>query len=349
MEELLKTWDGESLVIHHDRPTGAKIYVAIHSTKLGPAAGGTRMKSYPSSRDAVEDALRLARGMSYKFAAAGMDLGGGKCVIDVPNALNAKDRPGLLRRYGVLVKQLGGWYATAPDSGTSSEDMNIISETGAPHVFCRTEDSGGAGDPGPFTAFGVFAGMKATAKALFGSVSLKGKSVVIQGVGAVGMPLIEMLLADGAQMTFTDVDKGSIAHCRDVLKLPFVAPEDVYDTACDIFAPCAMGAILNGETIARLRCKAVVGSANNQLREPEDAMRLHQRKILYAPDYLVNAGGVLGIWGVETQKMSATAAKAMLAEKIESSLTEIFEISKREQITPDAAAARLAEKRLKHT
>jgi leucine dehydrogenase len=346
METLLKDWDGESVIIGFDRPAGAWIIIAIHSTRLGPAIGGTRMKSYPDLQAALRDAQRLASGMTYKWAAAGIDSGGGKAVIAVPPGLDPKARGNLLRRYGAFVHKHRGLFLTGPDLGTSSEDMDIIAEKAPEHVFGRTPAAGGGGNPATFTARGVFTAMQVTAQHLFDDASLAGKRVVVQGVGSVGRQLIDLLRGAGAEILFTDVNEPAIQYFRDELNLQFVPSDDVYDTACDIFAPCAIGGILNQETIPRLRCPAVVGAANNQLGMPEDAARLQERGILYAPDFVANSGGAIALIGIETKGWSHAEAMERMAQLVEWNMSQIFELTATAGITPDEAARRLAEKRL---
>lgn len=345
MESLLKTWDGECTIVSFDQPTGAWIFIAIHSTRLGPATGGTRMRSYPDPQSALRDALKLAAGMTYKYAVHGFPRGGGKAVLAVPPDLTTQSRADLLRRYGSLIQELNGLYYTGPDVGTSPVDMDIIAETGAPYVFCRTPAKGGAGDSGPATALGVFAGMQAACERVFGDASLQGRHVLVQGAGSVGESLIERLLAAGAMVSFSDVDDVIVRRFRDELGLPFVPQEAVYDTQCDIFAPCALGGILNQENIPRLKCRVVVGAANNQLGEPEDAEGLVARGILYAPDYVVNIGGAMAITGMEAMGWSpAQADKEVMG--VRASLKKVLELADAEGITTESAARRIAEERL---
>jgi leucine dehydrogenase len=345
VESLIRQWDGESVLIRFDQPTGAWIIVAIHSTHLGPATGGTRMKSYPNLKEALRDALNLAAGMTYKFAAADFRRGGAKAVIALPPDFNQEERSGLLRRYGAFIHQLGGLYETGPDLGTSPADMDIIAETGAPYVFCRTPEKGGAGDSGPATALGVFSGMQAVCEQLFGDASLAGRRVLVQGAGSVGVQLIDLLKKAGAEVLFSDVDQDTIRHFRDTLKLPFIPAEDVYDIPCDIFAPCALGGILNQDTIPRLKCLAVAGGANNQLAEPNDAQKLSQKGILYAPDYVINFGGAIAITGIESMGWSLSEAEGHV-RSVKQTLKRIFRISAAENISTDTAARRIAESRL---
>ncbi len=346
METLIREWGGETVIVHYDRPTGAWIFIAIHSTRLGPAVGGTRMKPYASVQAALQDAMRLAAGMTYKFATPGMEFGGGKAVIAIPADFEAQSRPALLRRYGALIHQLGGLFSTGPDVGTSPADMDIIAETGAPYIFARTPAAGGAGDPGPFTARGVFAGIEETCEHLFGDMSLVGRRMLVQGAGDVGAKLINYLCDAGATVAYSEVDEGAIRKVRDDLGLEFVPPEAVYTTECDIFAPCALGGVLNADTIPQLKCRAVVGGANNQFATQEDAERLRARGILYAPDYVVNVGGAMAITSMEMKGWSQERAEREVVESVRRALRQIFEVASKEGITTDAAARQLAENRL---
>lgn len=346
IEAALAEWDGESVVFHRDHSSGAWIVIAISSTRLGPAAGGTRMKTYPALADAVRDAQRLSDGMTAKTALPGLGFGGGKAVIALPHNFDPAQRIVLLRRYGALVKQLGGLFVTGPDVGTSSADMDIIGETGAPYVFGRTPSAGGSGDSGPPTAVGVLAGIRITLARLFGSEAISGRRVLVQGVGSVGGHLIELLRAGGAEVLFSDVDERLIARYGDGLGVPFVAPETVYATPCDVFAPCALGGILSAATIPDLHCRAVVGSANNQLATPQDGDRLHARGILYAPDFVVNVGGAMALLGRELLGWSETQTEQRIAETVARELEEVYTLAAREGISPEAAAEQLVAQRL---
>jgi len=346
VDRLIRDWDGETVIVRYDRPTGAWIFIAIHSTRMGPATGGTRMKSYPDVQAALQDVLRLAEGMTYKFAGPGIPYGGGKAVIALPDGFDPQARPSLLRRYGALVRQLGGLFSTGPDVGTSSADMDVIAETGAPYVFGRTPAAGGAGSSGPFTALGVFAAIQTACEHVLGDPSLEGRRVLVQGTGSVGGSLIEHLRAAGAEVSFSEVDEDAVHRFRDELGLSFVPPQAVFAADCDVFAPCALGGILDGSTIPQLRCRAVVGGANNQLAEPEDAERLRARDILYAPDYVVNVGGAMAILGLETQGWTREQAEREVAESVRRALHQIFKLAAAEGITTEAAARRMAERRL---
>ncbi|CAG0947417.1 leucine dehydrogenase [Anaerolineae bacterium] len=344
--EQLKKWNGENVIVRFDHPTGAWILIAIHSTRLGPAGGGTRMKTYPSFDAALDDVLRLAEGMTRKFAVVDFPFGGGKTVIALPPNFDPRARADLLRRYGALVYQLGGLFYTGPDVGTSSADMDVIAETGAPYVFGRTPQAGGAGDSGPITALGVLAGIQVTCAHLFGSDALPGRRILVQGAGSVGGTLINHLCDAGATVLFSDVDQHAITHFRDERGIEFVPAESVYDTECDIFAPCALGGVLNRDTIARLRCRAVAGGANNQLAESDDAERLRARGIVYAPDYVINIGGAMGITGIETRGWSRAEAESRVTETVRRALRQVFELAQAEDVTTEAAARRIAEERL---
>ena len=340
------SWSGVEIFEREDAESGALILIAIHSERLGPATGGTRMAVY-TDRDAARlDAMRLSAGMTYKWAAAGFPRGGGKAVIAAPVGLGPAERKGLLRRYGMLVSELAGRFWTGADAGTTAEDMDVIAETGAPYVFSRTPAHGGAGGSGPWTALGVHAAIQTVCARLFGDRCVEGRRIHVQGAGSVGTPLIEKLAAAGARVAFTDVAAGAEQRFAGKPGIRFLAAEEFLETPCDVFAPCALGAILNAETIPRLRCRAVVGAANNQLDEDEDAARLRARGILYAPDFVVNAGGAIAITGIEALGWTPeTAQRAVLA--IGDTLSRVLDLSETDRITTDAAARRIAEDRLR--
>jgi len=346
MESLLKEWDGETVIVRHDRPTEAWIYIAIHSSRLGPATGGTRMKHYDSQEAALDDALRLACGMTYKFAVPGLERGGGKAVISIPENLDPDARPDLLRRYGGLVHQLGGIFYTGPDVGTCTEDMDIIAETGAPYVFACSPEAGGAGSTGPLTALGVFTGIQVACETVLRDESLAGCKVLVQGAGSVGGILIEHLRDAGAEVMFSDISEEIIQQYRDEVGLQFIPGDEVYAADCDIFAPCALGGILNEATIPQLKCRFIAGGANNQLAYPEDAERLRARGIAYAPDYVVSVGGAMGITGMELQGWSQEEAQERVTASVRHALRRIFEIAEVQQITTDEAARQIAHEHL---
>lgn len=299
MEELLREWDGESVLIRYDQPSGTWIFIAIHDRTLGMAMGGCRMKMYPTPTDGLRDALRLGQGMTFKWAAIDFPFGGGKAVLAVPRPIEGAAREALLLRFGTLLESLGGTYGTGVDLGTTSEDMNIVGRRTS-RVFGRTPDQGGPGDPGPWTALGVFAGMRAACERVFGSADLSGRSVLVQGTGGVGRPLAKRLAGAGARLLVTDAVPDRARRLAEETGAKLVAPEDAYDTPCDVFAPCAVGAVINSRSIPRLACGLVAGSANNQLEDEEaDAERLHRRRIVYAPDFVINAGGAIAHGGLE--------------------------------------------------
>lgn len=347
IETLIQRWDGEEVIVRYDRPAETWMFMAIHSTRLGPpVSGGTRMKSYDTPSDALRDAMKLSSAMTNKLALAGVSHGGGKAVFAVPRDLDSEVRAGLLRRYGTLLTQLGGFFLTGPDVGTSPEDMDVIAETGAPNVFSRTPEAGGAGDSGPTTAAGVFAAVRVTCEWLFDNPSPAGKRVVVQGAGSVGRSLIAMLRDAGAEVLFSDVDDGAVRRVRDEFDVTFVPPDDVYTTPCDIFSPCALGGILNQTTIPRLTCRAVVGSANNQLDTDEDAQRLRSRDILYAPDIVINIGGLMGIIGMETEGWSRREAFTRVSSQVDGTLRRVYELADAEDLDTHTAALHIAAERL---
>lgn len=346
MHELIEGWDGETVLVRHDKPTGSWIFVAIHSTRLGPAAGGTRMKSYPDARAALRDALRLGAGMTCKFAACGMPFGGAKAVIAIPPGLDRRSRTALLTRYGTLVGQLGGLFRTGPDVGTTPADMDVIGTTGSPYILSRTIEAGGAGDPGPFTARGVLTAIESACELLFGDETVKGRTVLVQGAGDVGGSLIGLLQQAGAEVLFSEVDDRLIRKFRDELGLRHVDSASVYSTPCDVFSPCALGAVLNAETIPQLKCRAIAGSANNQLAMPEDAETLRNRGILYAPDYVANAGGVIAIVGLELRGWTRDQAEVEIVDRIRRNLRQLFESAASRGISTEAASRKMVEERL---
>ena len=346
VESLIRDWDGETVITRYDKPTGAWMFIAIHSTRRGPACGGTRMKAYPDFASALQDALKLSAGMTFKFAAADFEFGGGKAVIALASNFDVSLRADLLRRYGALVRQLDGLYYTGPDVGTCSADMDIIAETGSPYVFARTPQAGGAGDSGPITGLGVFHAIKTTCEFLDGSDSLVGRKVLVQGAGSVGKTLIRHLLSAGADVSFNDVEPAAIDYCRQELNLPFVPSDQIFSTPCDIFSPCALGGILNEKTIPQLQCRAVVGAANNQLATLADADSLRERNILYAPDFINNLGGAMGITGIEALHWSERQAEQRVIDAITRTLREVFELAKKENISTDAAARRIVQARM---
>jgi len=290
IERLIEGWDGTAVVVRLDRPTGTWIFVALHDATLGPAVGGTRLKVYPRKEDGLRDAMRLAEGMTHKWAVIEFPFGGGKAVLAPPRELARDEREGLLERYAGLLNALAGAFSTGQDLGTAPADMAFLARR-TKWVHGIDPRSGEMGDPGPFTARGVLEGILAACEQRFGSPELSGRTILVQGVGDVGAPLARLVTEAGATVLVSDLDAARAAAVADELGGRTVAPEEVYATECDVYAPCAVGATLNEGTIPSLRCAIVAGSANNQLAEEADAERLHERGILYAPDYVVNAGG----------------------------------------------------------
>lgn len=344
LEDLIRSWDGETVVVRFDRPTGTWVFVCIHSTVRGPAGGGTRMRVYPTPAAALEDAMRLAEGMTLKMAGVDLAFGGGKAVLAVPELLGGDDRRGLLLRYGQLVDSLGGSYQTGPDMNTTIEDMDVIAEQ-TPYVFCRSVANGGSGDPGPSTARGVFHGIRASLRHVYGSDELAGRSVLVQGVGDVGQRLAEQLADGGARVLVSDLDAARASAVAKQVGGEVVGPEDAMSTECDVYAPCAVGGTLNAASIPALRCRIVAGCANNQLLELADAGRLRDAGILYAPDFVINAGGVLHAWGQEGLGWTPEQVEARHAG-LGDTLAEIYERAERDGITTAEAAERIARARI---
>ena len=343
-EDLLPAWGGEEVVVRFDEPSVTWMFVCVHSTVLGPAAGGTRMKTYAEPRDALRDGLRLASAMTSKNAMAGLPLGGGKAVLAVPEIPTGASRRDLLLRYGDLVESLHGTYRTACDMNTSSADMDIVGERSS-FVFAKTEAAGGSGTAAPATAVGVFNGLRAAIAHAFGTDDVAGRTVAVQGVGAVGEPLARELAEHGARLILTDVDDVRSKEVAQELDAETVGADEVYDAPCYVFAPCATGGVLSAETIPRLRCRVVAGAANNQLAEPEDADRLAERGILYAPDYVVNAGGVIHLASLEMLGEDVAARDERL-RGIADTLADVFALAERRGISTAAAADTIVEERV---
>lgn len=341
MEELHPGTDHERVVFCRDDEAGYRAVIAIHSTAAGPAVGGTRLWSYPREEDAVIDALRLSRGMTYKNAMAGLPFGGGKSVILASGTGEGLDREALFLAHGRAIERLGGLYITAEDVGTSPADMAILRRE-TRHVGGLPDRSG---DPSPVTAHGVAQAIRAAAFYRWGSDALAGRTVTIQGCGHVGFHLAQELHDLGARLVVADVDPGRVRRAVEATGAETVAPEAIFDVAADLFAPCALGGILNGETIPRLRVEIVAGAANNQLREPADGDRLRDRGILYAPDYVINAGGVLGGGGQELLGWSEAEVRERV-DGIYDTLLAVLRLAEAGGVAPHVAADRLAEERL---
>ena len=338
-------WDGEEMVREQDPDTGARIAIAIHSSRLGPAVGGTRMKPYASPEEAETDAHRLSAAMTLKMAAAGMPYGGGKAVIAVPSGLAGEARRSLLRRYGRLIASLGGRFRTGPDVGTSPEDMDVIAESASPYVHGCTEARGGSGNSGPATALGVHTAIRTVCAEIFGSPSLSGRHVLVQGAGSVGGALIDRLLRVGARVSFTELDAGAARALR-ARGVPFVEPEAAIGAACDVFSPCALGGVLDLDSVPRLRCRAVAGGANNQLADEPVAEALAARGILYAPDFIANSGGACSHLHMEADGWARDRALRDVEERVAASLRAVFALARERGLTTDAAAREIARRRL---
>jgi len=307
---------------------------------LGPALGGTRMWPYATEEEAILDALRLSEGMTYKASVAGLNLGGGKAVlIGDPNKEKSE---ALFRAYGRFVDSLGGKYITAEDVGTTVADMGIVHQE-TRYVTGLSRSEHGSGDPSPMTAFGVYRGMKACAQARFGDDSLKGRRIAVQGLGKVGYPLVRRLVEEGAEVIATEINRQRAAQVQAELGIELVEADAIYDVECDIFAPCALGAILNDDTLPRLRCQIVAGSANNQLAEDRHGVALMERGILYAPDYVINAGGLINV-ATELGAYDAKEAWNKTAA-IYDTILRVIALAEEEDIPTNIAAHRLAQAR----
>jgi leucine dehydrogenase len=320
------------------------MFVCVHSTVLGPASGGTRMKVYASPDEALDDGLRLASAMTSKNAVAGLPLGGGKAVLAVPEIPRGEARRTLLLRYGDLVESLHGTYWTACDMNTASPDMDVVSER-CSTVFGRTRANGGSGTSAPATADGVFAGIRASVAHAFGSGDLAGRTVLVQGVGAVGGPLARRLAGAGADPVLTDIDEVRAKELAAELGAEVVASDEAFDVECDVFSPCATGGVLSAATIPRLRCRVVAGAANNQLADRGDGRRLADRGILYAPDFVVNAGGIIHLASLEMLGEDE-ARRDERVEAIGDTVSELLRLADAEGISTAAAAERMVRARL---
>lgn len=332
----------EKVVFCHDQETGLKAIIGIHNTVLGPALGGTRMWSYASEAEALDDVLRLSRGMTYKAAISGLNLGGGKAVI-IGDAKKDKSEA-LLRRFGRFVKNLNGAYITAEDVGMTTKDMEYI-RMETEHVSGLPESMGGSGDPSPVTAYGTYMGMKAAAKKAFGSDSLEGKKISVQGVGHVGGYLVELLAKENAQIFITDIYEDRLREVSSKYNAKIVSMDEIYDLDVDIYSPCALGGTVNDNTLDRLKCQVIAGCANNQLRDEKiHGPALIEKGIVYAPDFLINAGGLINVYS-ELQGYNRESAYAQ-TERIYGYTLDIFELAEKEGIYTQLAATKMAEKRI---
>jgi len=329
----------EQLVICNDSSAGYRGIIAVHSTTLGPALGGTRFWQYASDEEAIVDALRLSRGMTYKNAVAGLNLGGGKSVIIGNN--KTSDREMIFRAHGRFVESLGGRYITAEDVGTSTADMDFV------HMETKNVAglAGLSGDPSPVTAHGVFRAIQASAKERWGSDDLSTKTVSLQGAGHVGYYVAKELHKAGAKLVVTDIDAERVKQVVAEFGARSVAPDEICGVQADIFAPCALGGIINDKTIPQLKCEIVAGAANNVLLEARHGVALEEKGILYAPDYVANAGGVINVYSELAGWSSARAFRK--ADEIYDTILKVFAIAKQDKIPTYVAADRLAEQRIK--
>lgn len=342
--ELMKKEGHEQIIFNYDKETGMKAIIAIHNTTLGPACGGTRMVNYASMEDALKDAMRLSRAMTYKCAAADEDRGGGKGVIWGDPKKDKNEA--FLRAYGRFIEILKGRFVTgAADLNLNERDSSIMGKESR-YIMARPKEEGSSGNTGAITAYGIFVGLKACAKFVWGDEDLRGKRIAVQGLGAVGEPLLGYLREGGMEIIATDINERTLRSLQTKYRYKAVEPEEIYEVDCDIFSPSAIGGILNDRTIPKLKCKIVAGCANNQLEDEERHGRmLHERGILYAPDYVINAGGV--IQAIDEEQGYNPERVKMKTERIYDRLLLIFETAKRENILPLEAANRYVEMRIR--
>ncbi len=341
--DQIEAKDHEQVVYCFDRASGLKAIIAIHNTILGPALGGCRMWNYQSEAEALKDALRLSRGMTYKSAVAGLNLGGGKAVI-IGDAKTMKSES-LFRAFGRFVQSLSGRYITAEDVGTTVKDMEWV-RMETDYVTGISRALGGSGDPSPVTAIGVYHGMRAAMKKSFGSDSLQGRTIALQGVGQVGFYLINHLLSAGAKVIASDIDEERIKRAKHHYEsISFMPPSEIYDATCDIFAPCALGGTINSQTVPRLKAKIVAGCANNVLaNEDSDIHLLEAKKILYVPDFVISAGGLINV----SNEFEGYNRKHALAQAagIYDIVGQLLAIAENESISTLSAAVSMAERRI---
>lgn len=342
-QKAIEKWGGEALHIRRDGEAAAWIITAVHDTQRGPSAGGVRMKSYTDLAEAVQDAMNLSAAMTMKFATVRMPWGGGKTVVYLTRPLDAEARHELLLRLGDHIKKLNGQYYAGPDIGTSSEDMDVLHGVAAPYIFSRTAATGGSGSSSVPTAYGVFAAIRATHKEIYGNEDLNGKRILIQGMGNVGSFLAKLLHKEGATILFSETNPDTVASLSGKTDYRYVAPEDLFQTPCDIFSPCAQGGNLNSDTIPRLLCKGIAGAANNQLLDPEEHIRLLQaHNIVYAPDFVCSLGGAMGITLMEGDGIPYDEVLERVQNSIGEALRGIFSMASTEKLDVVRAAYRYA-------
>ena len=338
----LDAFGHQKVIYCSDPSTGLKAIIAIHDTTLGPALGGTRMQPYKSEHEALQDVLRLSRSMTYKSAITGLNLGGGKAVIIGDSRLHKSEA--LMRRFGRFIENLNGSFITAEDVGTNPRDMEYI-RMETKHVTGIPESIGGSGDPSPVTAKGVFMGIKACLKEHFGNDSLAGKSIAVQGIGQVGENLVGLLRNENAKVYISDIDEDRLRQVAQKYGATAVANNNLFDLDIDVYSPCALGATVNTETINRLKCSIIAGSANNQLAdEVVHGCMLLEKGIMYAPDYLINAGGLINCY---SEIAGFNKKKTLqMAENIYDATRRVLQKSKLENIPTNEAANKIAEKRI---
>lgn len=339
--EYMRQYGHEQLLMYSDSVAKLKAIIAIHDTTLGPACGGTRIWPYESEEAAINDVLRLSRAMTYKSAVADVALGGGKAVIIADP--HSDKTEGMMRAFGRFVDTLGGRYLTTTDVGSTGRDLEYMHQE-TPHVMGLPTTVGGSGDTSVMTGLGIYMGMKACANEVWGSDSLTGKTVAMQGFGKVAFQTAHHLLKENAHLVVTDVYQGALDKARD-LGLNVVEPEEIYDVDCDIFSPCALGGVLNQNTVPRLKTKVIAGGANNQLLTDTDGEEIHRRGILYAPDYVINAGGIINISAEIGSTYSPERAREK-TERIYEIMSKVIHTSKLEEIPTSLAADKLAEERI---
>jgi leucine dehydrogenase len=343
LRQAAEGWAGVQVVAHYDRPTGSWVLIAMHDETLGPSAGGSRMCTYPTTADALRDAMKLAEAMTYKWAVVDFHYGGGKAVLSVPRSLEGEGRTGLLDRYGLLLEKLGGQFSTGEDLGTTPADMVRLAGV-TRYVHGLDRKTGELIAPGPYTALGILGGIRAALAQAYGDGRVAGRTVLVQGLGHVGEPLARLLHSEGAGLILCDTDEERVRGLARELECSFIAPALLTETPCDVYAPCAMGGALNERSAPALACRIVAGAANNQLESPAIADMLHERGILYAPDYVINAGGAIG---VSMRHAGATEAQARARiEAIAETLAQIFDEAAREDESPLHAAQRKARRTL---
>ncbi|GAA2904014.1 amino acid dehydrogenase [Streptosporangium fragile] len=338
--------DHEKILIRRGPRSDLPVILALHSTALGPAAGGLRLWHYPDWRDGLTDALRLSAAMTLKFAVAGLTSGGGKTVVALPQGtrLDSARRRDVMYDVADMIDSMDGSYAVGPDVGTAPADMAVIGEV-TPHVFCKPEDLGGSGDSSPHTAQGTLAALRALSRRLYGDANLEGRRMALIGLGHVGEHLARLLAAEGVELTVTDIDTSKMEIAED-LGAAWRSPDEIVTADVDVLIPAALGGVLTTQVVGDLRCRAVVGPANNQLATPEVAELLHQRSIVWIPDYVASAGGAINAITTELYEFGADQARARV-NAIEGTVTALLETADDLGVTPDQAAHEMAQRRIR--